>query len=170
VYGNSLPGSDNHVRSPAQRRFASVGPTFATLKAARYASLLCLFAAACSGGSPTSAPTQAPANTPAVSVAPSPSPVSSPSPSPAPQPTATAEPTQAAPSANTVWVGNTDGEGVYLRRTPTLDDRAQAYPDDTPLTIIGEDVEGDGQQWHHVRAPDGAEGYVPTMYTVDTPP
>jgi hypothetical protein len=48
-------------------------------------------------------------------------------------------------------------------------DRSKAYPDGTQLTIIGDDVSGDGQQWHHVRTPDGQEGYVPTMYTVDTP-
>jgi hypothetical protein len=49
-------------------------------------------------------------------------------------------------------------------------DRVRAYPDNTPLTIIGDDVDGDGQRWKHVRTPDGLEGYVPAMYTVDTPP
>jgi hypothetical protein len=88
----------------------------------------------------------------------------------APQPTATAEATTAASPSATVWVGNTDGEGVYLRKTPSMADRLQAYADGTPLTVIGEDVDGDGQHWHHVRAPDGTEGYVPAMYTVDTEP
>jgi hypothetical protein len=85
---------------------------------------------------------------------------------PAPQPS----PTPAAAAAQTVYVGNTDGEGVYLRKTPTMADRLQAYADGTALQIIGDDVDGDGQHWHHVRAPDGTEGYVPSMYTVDTPP
>jgi hypothetical protein len=49
-------------------------------------------------------------------------------------------------------------------------DRVQAYPDRTPLEIIGEDVFGDGQRWKHVKAPDGLEGYVPVIYTVETPP
>ena len=96
-----------------------------------------------------------------------PSAVASPSPSPAAaQPAATA----GQPAANAVWVGNTDGEGVYIRRTPTMADRVRAYPDRTRLEIIGEDVFGDGQRWHHVKAPDALEGYVPVIYTVDTPP
>jgi len=82
------------------------------------------------------------------------------------KPTATAEPA----GAQTVWVGNTDGIGVYIRRTPSMADRVRAFPDNTPLEIIGEDVFGDGQRWHHVKAPDGLEGYVPVIYTVDTPP
>jgi hypothetical protein len=84
----------------------------------------------------------------------------------APKPTDTPQPA----SSQTVWVGNTDGEGVFVRNTPAMADRARAYADGTPLTIIGEDVEGDGQQWKHVRTPDGLEGFVPSMYTVDTPP
>lgn len=67
-------------------------------------------------------------------------------------------------------MGNTDGEGVYLRKTPAMEDRVQAYPDGTALTIIGDDVDGDGQRWHHVKTPDGLEGYVPSMYTTDAPP
>jgi len=69
-----------------------------------------------------------------------------------------------------VWVGNTDGEGVYLRKTPAMADRIKAYPDKTLLVIIGADEDGDGQSWHHVRAPDGDEGYVPVQYTVTTEP
>jgi hypothetical protein len=83
-----------------------------------------------------------------------------------PKPTNTAEPQP----SETVWVGNTDGEGVYLRNSPVMADRARAYVDGTPLTVVGEDVDGDDQHWKHVRAPDGFEGYVPSIYTVDTPP
>jgi hypothetical protein len=67
-------------------------------------------------------------------------------------------------------VGNTDGEGVYVRNSPSMADRNKAYPDGTALTIIGDDVDGDGQHWKHVRTPDGLEGYVPAMYTTDAPP
>src|SRR5437868_5294117 len=81
-------------------------------------------------------------------------------------PTATAAAT-AATTSNTVWVGNTDGEGVFVRKTPAMADRARAYPDGTPLTIVGDDVDGDGQHWKHVTTPDGLEGYVPAMYTVE---
>ncbi len=49
-------------------------------------------------------------------------------------------------------------------------DQIRAYADGTALTIIGPDVEGEGMQWRHVRAPDGTEGYVPAQYTVSSPP
>jgi hypothetical protein len=78
--------------------------------------------------------------------------------------------TPQAQASDTVWVGNTDGQGVYVRNTPVMSDRVRAYPDGTPLTIIGEDVDGDGQHWKHIKTPDGLEGYVPAMYTVDTAP
>ncbi len=69
-----------------------------------------------------------------------------------------------------VWVGNTDGQGVFVRKTPVMADRVRAYPDKTPLSIVGDEVDGDGQHWKWVKTPDGLEGYVPAMYTVDTPP
>jgi hypothetical protein len=73
-------------------------------------------------------------------------------------------------AADTVWVGNTDGQGVYLRKTPVMADRLTAYPDGTALKIVGADTDGDGQHWKHVKAPDGTEGYVPAIYTVATQP
>src|SRR5688572_14743540 len=66
-------------------------------------------------------------------------------------------------------VANTDGDGVYLRRTPSMNDRDTAYPDDTELVAIGPDVTAEGEVWHHVRTPDGKEGYVPAKYTVAKP-
>ena len=90
------------------------------------------------------------------------------SPSPVAKPTATTASSTSA--VERVWVGNTDGEGVYLRKTPVMADRIKAYPDKTVLVIIDVDVEGDGQSWHHVRAPDAVEGYVPVQYTVTTEP
>jgi hypothetical protein len=86
------------------------------------------------------------------------------------RPTGTTAAAAAATKPDTVWVGNTDNEGVFLRKTPSMADRLKAYPDGTPLTIVGDDVDGDGQHWRHVKAPDGTEGYVPSMYTVNTPP
>jgi hypothetical protein len=68
------------------------------------------------------------------------------------------------------WIGNTGGSGVYVRKTPAAADRLRAYPDGTQLTVIGEDVTGDGQQWKHVRTPDGVEGYVPAAYVLDKAP
>jgi hypothetical protein len=87
------------------------------------------------------------------------------SPSPVAKPTATPE-----AELTRVWVGNTDGEGVFIRRTPAMADRIRAYPDRTPLVIIDVDVDAEGMKWHHVRAPDGLEGYVPVQYTVTTEP
>jgi hypothetical protein len=65
-------------------------------------------------------------------------------------------------------VANTGGEGVYLRRTPRLTDRDIAYPDNTQLVAIGDDVNGEGLLWHHVRTPDGKSGYIPAQYTTET--
>jgi hypothetical protein len=115
---------------------------------------------------PTSAPATvaAPSSVPAAATRDTASPIAS----PAPRPTATALP--AAQVATTVWVGNTDGEGVYVRKTPVMADRAKPYPDGTALTIVGDDVDGDGQHWKHIKTPDGLEGYVPSIYTVATRP
>ena len=111
---------------------------------------------------PTSAPTAAPTVAPTVARAPA-----SPTAAAAPKPTNTPE----SPAASDkVWVGNTDGEGVYIRKTPVMDDKVRAYPDGTELTVIGDDVDGDGQHWKNVRTPDGVEGYVPSIYTTDMPP
>jgi hypothetical protein len=124
------------------------------------------------GGSPpaTTPPSPGPTGAPATS-APSPAAraVASPTtPPPVPKPTATTE--APAASADTVWVGNTDGQGVYVRKTPVMADRAKPYADGTALTIVGDDVDGDGQHWKHIKTPDGLEGYVPSIYTVATQP
>jgi len=136
------------------------------------ASSLAMVLSACGGlpGLPGSSPpaesTAVPTVVPTVARAAA-SAVPSPSPSPpSPKPTATT----VVASANTVWVGNTDGQGVFVRKTPEMADRVQAYPDGTPLTVVGEDVDGDGQHWKHVKTPDGLEGYVPSIYTVDAQP
>ncbi|MBI3968530.1 MAG: hypothetical protein HY329_23090 [Chloroflexi bacterium] len=74
-------------------------------------------------------------------------------------------PTPAIPK--TVVVGNTGGDGVYVRRTPNLEAKIQAWPDGTKLTVLGPDVDGEGQRWRHVKDPAGNEGYVPSRFTVD---
>src|SRR5438105_1699370 len=114
-----------------------------------------LLAAAC-GALPGSAPTAEPAQVAAPTSSPTQaraaaSAIPSPSPSPSPGPTATSAPA----TADTVWVGNTDGQGVYVRKTAVMSDRVRAYPDSTPLTIVGDDVDGDGQHWKHVKTHDG---------------
>jgi len=75
-----------------------------------------------------------------------------------------AVPQNAIPTAEVFRVANTNGQGVYMRRTPNMDDRVRAYPDGTEMNVIGDDVEAGGIQWRHVRAPDGITGYVPAEY------
>jgi hypothetical protein len=55
---------------------------------------------------------------------------------------------------------------VYLRRTPSPEDRLAAYPEGTQLRVVGPNVIRDGVTWRHVAVPDGADGYVPAEYTV----
>jgi hypothetical protein len=135
------------------------------------ATCLTLVLAACGGSAApaasTAEPAAAPTSAPTVARAAA-SVVAAPSASPsAARPAATGAP---AARANTVYVGNTDSQGVFIRKTPVMADRLRAYPDGTALTIAGDDVDGDGQHWRHVKTPDGVEGYVPAMYTVETPP
>ena len=131
--------------------------------------LALVFIVGCGGAAaaPTPEPTAAPTSAPAAAK-PSVSAVASPSPAAVAKPTSTSAPPAAA-KPDTVYVGNTDGIGVYVRKTPVMSDRLRAYPDGTALTIVGDDVDGDGQHWRHVKTPDGLEGYVPATYIVDTP-
>ena len=98
-----------------------------------------------------------PPNPPVIATAASASPTSQP-------PTVTA--VQPELVARTVYVGNTDGDGVYLRRTRNLADRIAAYPDGTQLIVLDPDTSENGITWKHVRTPDGKVGYVPAQYTV----
>ena len=61
-------------------------------------------------------------------------------------------------------VANTDGEGVYIRRSPDMDDRLKAWPDDTAMVEIAGTVEAGGRYWRNVRDPDGNEGFIPSEY------
>lgn len=59
---------------------------------------------------------------------------------------------------------------MFLRNSPHDGDRAGVIAENTPLTVTGEMVEGDGQQWWPVRTPDAQEGYVPVPYTTEKDP
>jgi hypothetical protein len=85
---------------------------------------------------------------------------------------AQSEPPEATPTPAVIRVGNTGGQtaSVYLYNSPTTGDRIQAYPEGTPLLVVGGDVEGDGLTWHYVRAPDGTEGYIPVGDTASPEP
>ncbi len=83
-------------------------------------------------------------------------------------PTATPSPTSSPtpqPSPQIFTVGNTDGQGAYLRRTP-LGDRIKAWPDGTVMTAIGGDQIVDGNTWRNVRDPEGSEGWMLADYLV----
>ncbi len=73
------------------------------------------------------------------------------------------------PTVQIVHVANTNGVGVYLRRTPSLEDKLRAYQDGTALRVLGPDADAGGVHWRHVSAPDGLEGYVPSDYVVPAP-
>jgi hypothetical protein len=79
-------------------------------------------------------------------------------------------PAPAAQAPPNGWVvANTGGEGVFLRRTPRLDDRLIAWPDGTPLQDQGEEATGEGLTWRKVRDPGGNVGYVPTKWLAPKP-
>jgi hypothetical protein len=113
------------------------------------------------------APTPSPAP-PVTVAAPTPSPGLASVPS-AVAPTLRPSPT-AARTTITVWVGETDGGGVYLRNSPHEGDRAEVLPDGTPLLVTGDEEEGDGQRWYPVKTADGASGYVQVIYTTRVEP
>ncbi len=92
-----------------------------------------------------------------------------PLPRPTPEPTAVPTATAAPVTPQLMIVGNTDGQGVYLRRTPSLDDKLKAWRDGSRMEVMGKNVEGDGHKWMKVRAPDGTEGFIPEEYLVVLP-
>lgn len=75
----------------------------------------------------------------------------------------------APPAGQRFVVANTDGLGVYLRRTPNPADRVRAWPERTVMVAVGPDREVNGVVWKPVRAPDGAEGWVPAQYLAPAP-
>jgi hypothetical protein len=62
-------------------------------------------------------------------------------------------------------VGNTGGEGAFVRRTPNLDDRLRAWPEGTRLRVVGAQATVDGVAWKQVEDPAGNIGWIPAEYT-----
>jgi hypothetical protein len=119
-----------------------------------------LLVAACSA--PTQAAREARASPAARPPAASPTLASAPA-SPVP-------PAPSPPPVRRVFVADTDGEGAFVRWTPSRDDRVKAYPEGTELEVVGPEVETEGITWRRVRAPDGLVGWIPKQYTaVDAP-
>ncbi len=94
------------------------------------------------------------------------------------EPAAEATPKDASPTAPPAepavlaiaYVSNTDGEGVFLRRTPDPDDRLSPWPDGSRFEVLEGGLTVGGKRWAAVRAPDGQRGWVPNMYLADRPP
>jgi hypothetical protein len=85
-----------------------------------------------------------------------------------------AQPTQAADapvpaSVAAVRVANTDGIGAFLRRSPNLNDRLRAWPDNTLLKVVGPDTTAEGIDWKQVEDPAGNRGWIPAQYTRPEP-
>lgn len=78
-------------------------------------------------------------------------------------PTNTPEPT---PDTRTVTcvVGNTDGEGVFIRAAPQTGEKIEAWWDGSKLVQVGPDEVVGGRSWKNVRDPDGNVGFVAADY------
>ena len=92
-----------------------------------------------------------------------------PQPVPTARPTLSPTPTRVPDTTKVMLVGNTDGQGAYLRRTPHMEDKLQAWRDGARMEVVGDPVDGDGRKWRKVRTPDGVEGYIPQEFLVDAP-
>lgn len=63
-------------------------------------------------------------------------------------------------------MGNTGGEGVFIRRTPNMNDKIRPWQEGTRMMVLGAPETVNGVSWLKVRAPDGVEGYIPAQYLV----
>lgn len=69
----------------------------------------------------------------------------------------------------TLLVGNTGGDGVSLRRSPSMADRLRSWPDGTPMVVVGPDQLGEGRVFKNVRDPAGNVGFVPANFLIEVP-
>ena len=113
----------------------------------------------------------APVDTLAVTASPRPAATASGAPAGEPPPPAQATqggPAQATPGVSEgqfVRVGNTGGQGAFLRRTTNLDDRLRPWPDNTRLRVLGPDTTVNGTVWRQVEDPAGNRGWIPAEFT-----
>lgn len=64
-----------------------------------------------------------------------------------------------------VTVANTEGIGVYLRATPTMNDFLYPVAEGAELQIAGPDLWADGIHWLQVEDGSGGRAWVPASYT-----
>ena len=82
-------------------------------------------------------------------------------------PTGTPTEVPPTPTVTANWtVGNTGGDGVFIRRTADMDDRIKAWPDGTEMVVVGPDVTAEDVLWKNVRDPDENVGFVPAEYLI----
>jgi hypothetical protein len=83
--------------------------------------------------------------------------------------TSVPEPMSTSPSglaATKLRVAGTNGDGVYLRRTPGDTNRWVAWPDNTVVDYLNEDQQVNGRTYKKVRDPGGNVGWMPAEYLV----
>lgn len=116
-------------------------------------------AAALATEQPVSAPRRA--NVPGLVVQPaSPTPASA----VAATPTTGASAASSIPAGGVLQIANTNGDGVWLRRTPKLEDKLNAWPEGALMKSLNEQAEAEGLKWQKVQAPDGGVGWIPERF------
>jgi hypothetical protein len=73
----------------------------------------------------------------------------------------------AATNAKTVKIVNTNGDGVFIRKTPHLNDKLVPWPDNTVLKVVGPTVDSEGIKWYYVEDPRNNRGYIPAQYVTE---
>jgi hypothetical protein len=62
-------------------------------------------------------------------------------------------------------VANTDGQGVFVRRSMSFYDRLPtALPEGTVVTVIGAETLSEGLSWRQIQSADGVRGWIPSQY------
>lgn len=130
------------------RRFALIAPL-----------TVLVFTAGCFGAPPPPTPSPTPTSGPVVA-------------SPPPLPAAAALPPLPSlaptltPAPARLYVANSGGEGVTLRREPG-GDRLTVWPDGTEVQPLSESRVLDGRSWTRVRDPNGDDGWMAAEFLVD---
>ena len=129
--------------------------------------LVCVAAVGCDTGTPPPPPTITVLVTKAA-LPPTDTPVPArPTDTAAPAPTSV--PTPSPVPINTpvpLFVGKTDGDGIWLRASPPLGDKLKSWPDGTRMVVVGADQTVDGKIWKKVKDPKGTVGWVAADYLV----